>query len=639
MKIRGLALKLTVLILSSISVIFFLIFSYNYFVSRRIIVRNIEKNARNLSLATVNRIDMVLRAIEKIPENLACFIEGSNQSRADLIGLLRMVVRNNPEIYGATIAFEPYAFGKASPAFAPYYYRRDGELKFMYVTYEYFYWDWYQIPKELDRPAWTEPYYDEGAGNIIMATYSVPFYKEIDGKRKFMGVVTADVSLEWLRKIVASIKIGDTGYGFLLSKNGTFVTHPDPKLVMNETIFSVAEAKADPGLRTLGRKLIRGEQGFAPFRSLVTDKACWMVYAPLATSKWSLGVLFPKTELMADITRLNGTVLFLAITGFFIILAVIVWIAGTITRPLRALSRATEQVAVGNLDVEVPPIGTGDEVGTLASAFNAMRSSLKQYIQELTETTAAKERIESELQIAHDIQMGIIPKTFPAFPSMKEFDLFASITPAREVGGDLYDFFFLDKDHLCFVVGDVSGKGVPAALFMAVTRTLIKTKAAQQLNPGVVLTQVNEDLALENPSMMFVTLFLGILNIRTGKIEFCNAGHNPPYILGFEGAVTPVEPTGGIILGIEEDIEYHSKTLVLKKGEAIFVFTDGVTEAMNPNYELFSEERLEKRLAEISDQSVEPIISGVMASVKAFAQGAPQADDITMLVLRFFGTP
>ena len=639
MKNRGLALKLTVLILSSISIIFFLIFGYNYFVSRRIIVRNIENNANNLSLATVNRIDMVLRAIEKVPENLACFIECAPQSSADFIDLIRMVVKKNPDIYGATIAFEPNALGKNTPTFAPYFYKSDEGLKFQFITYEYFYWDWYQIPKELNRPAWTEPYFDEGGGKIVMATYSVPFYKDIDGKKTFMGVVTADISLDWLQQIVSSIKIAETGYGFLLSKNGTFITHPDPKLVMNETIFSVAEAREDPGLRKLGRKLIRGQKGFAPFRSLVTDKACWMVYAPLTTNRWSLGVLFPRTELMADITRLNGTVLFIAVTGFFIILGVIVWIAGTITRPLRALSRTTEHIAVGNLDVEVPTIDTGDEVGRLASAFATMKTSLKQYIQELTETTAAKERIESELKIAHDIQMGIIPKTFPAFPDEDAFDIFASIVPAREVGGDLYDFFFLDEDHLCFVVGDVSGKGVPAALFMAVTRTLIKTKATQQLNPGVVLTRVNEDLSLENPSVMFVTLFLGILNIRTGEIEFCNAGHNPPYVLGSEGALKPVETTGGIILGVEEEAVYQSKKLVLEKGEAIFVFTDGVTEAMDLDHHLFSEERLEKRLKEIGGKPVESIVSGVMESVEAFAEGAPQADDITMLVLRFFGTP
>jgi phosphoserine phosphatase RsbU/P len=637
MKNRGLAFKLTILILSSISIIFFLIFSYNYSVSRRIIVSNIEKNARNLSLATVNRIDMVLNAIEKVPENLAAFAEHTSHASSDYIDLIRMVVENNPEIFGAAIAFEPYVLGADTPRFAPYFYKKEGGIKYAHLAYDYFFRDWYQIPKELNRPAWTEPYFDEEGGQIIMATYSVPFYKVVAGEKKFMGVVTADISLEWLQKIVDSIKIAETGYGFLLSKNGTFVTHPDIKLVMNETIFSVAEARNDPELRKLGRKLIRGEKGFAPFQSLVTGKACWMVYAPLASSSWSLGVLFPQTELMADITRLNGTVLFLAVAGFFIIFAVIIWIAGTITRPLRALSRATEHVAVGNLDAQVPRIKTSDEVGKLAHSFDAMQTSLKQYIQKLTETTAARERIESELKIAHDIQMGIIPKTFPPFPDLEEFELYASIVPAKEVGGDLYDFFFMDEDHLCFVVGDVSGKGIAAALFMAVTRTLIKAKATQLLNAGAVLTRVNEDLSLENPSMMFVTLFMGILNIRTGEMEYANAGHNPPYIMGVDGSLKPVKPTGDCILGVEEGFEYRTKNLLLKEGETIFVFTDGVTEAMDEANALFSEKRLEKRLVELHDRSIESILSGVMSSIENFAQNAPQADDITMLLLRFHG--
>jgi len=471
----------------------------------------------------------------------------------------------------------------------------------------------------------------------VMSTYSVPFYKTVDGERVFMGVVTADVSLNWLQKIVGGIKIAETGYGFILSKNGTFVTHPDPALVMNETVFSVAEARQDPGMRALGRAMIRGETGFTQFRSLVTDKACWMIHTPLATNGWSLVVLFPQAEMTADITRLTGTVLVLGVTGFFILLGVIVWIAGTITRPIRALSRATEHVAVGNLDIELPRITTHDEVGRLTASFETMKTSLRQYIQELTETTAAKERIESELNIAHDIQMGILPKTFPPFPERSEFDIYAAIRPAREVGGDLYDFFFMDDDHLCFAVGDVSGKGVPAALFMAVTRTLIKTKAVQGLSPDTVLTRVNEDLAVENPSMMFVTLFLGILNIRTGQMEYCNAGHNPPYLLGGGAQPEAVEPTGGLILGVEEDFRYLSKTIRLEKGDALFLYTDGVTEAMNPADELFSEARLEKRLAALKGQPVERIVAGVLDAIDGFVLGAPQADDITMLVLEFHG--
>jgi sigma-B regulation protein RsbU (phosphoserine phosphatase) len=234
-----------------------------------------------------------------------------------------------------------------------------------------------------------------------MTTFSVPFYRVTMGERVFMGVVTADVSLSWLQEIVSSIKVAHTGYGFLLSKNGTFITHPDPGLIMNETIFTAAEARGDTHMREIGREMIRGGSGFTRFKSLLTAKDCWMVYCPVSSSGWSLGVLFPQDELMEDITQLNRIVLFLRLAGFILVLVVIVLIAGTITRPLRALSSATEHVAKGNLDFVLPSIRSEDEVGRLAQSFGTMMSSLKRYLVDLTEATAANERIESELKIAH----------------------------------------------------------------------------------------------------------------------------------------------------------------------------------------------------------------------------------------------
>ncbi|MBN2125869.1 MAG: SpoIIE family protein phosphatase [Deltaproteobacteria bacterium] len=637
MKNSGIALKLTIFVLASVLVIFSFVLSYNYIVSREIIIGTVEKDAHHLALATVNRIDAVLRGVEKIPENMAGVLECVPCQGGEIVHLARSMVENNPDIYGGTIAFEPYAYSPNSLTFAPYFYRKDGRTEFTYIPYEYFQWDWYQIPKELARPTWTEPYYDEGAGEIIMSTYAVPFYRDLAGERKFMGVVTADISLAGLRNIVDSIKIARTGYGFLISKNGTFITHPDSSLVMNETIFSVAETMGDARIRELGREMIHGRSGFAPFRSIMTGKDCWMVYAPLASNGWSLGVLFPRVELMADITRLNHTAVFLSLAGFLFVLVVIMWIARSITRPLRALSRATEEIGTGNLDVPLPRIASRDEVGRLAEAFAYMKDSLKTYIRELTETTAAKERIESELKIAHDIQMGILPKIFPPFPNRREFDIYATLEPAKEVGGDLYDFFFMDEDLLCFALGDVSGKGVPAALFMAVAKTLIKTKATQGLAPHTVLSRVNEDLSLDNPSCMFATLFLGILNVRTGDLEYANGGHNPPYLMPPQDPIEPLASTGGLALGVMEEFTYQSKRIALHKGDTLFLFTDGVTEAVNGNQEMFSEQRLVEDLASLRHRPVQDIVGGVMEKLRAFSRGEPQFDDITIMALRFLG--
>ena len=638
MKNRGITFKLIFFILTSCTLIFLFTFGYNYLFSRRIIIKGIEENARNMTQLTVNKIEATLRPIEKVPQSLAFLLEQSLCKKEDLLRVLRSLVENNPEIYGAAIAFEPYAFEKDALYFAPYCYREKDTIKSAYLggdAYQYFYLDWYQISKELEHSVWSEPYYDEGGGNIIMSTYSVPFYKYDGEKKVFKGIVTADVSLSWLQDIVSSIKIGDTGYGFLISSNGRVVTHPHQDLIMHETIFSIAEAREDISLRQVGKDMINGKSGFIPFNSLVTGSSCWMAYEPIPSTAWSLGVLFPKDELMAGITRLNWVVLFLGIFGFLFLLVVIVLIAGTIARPLRGLYKATKDIGTGNLDFDLPVIKSGDEVGKLTDSFMYMKESLKRYIKDLKVTTAAKERIESELKIAHDIQMNIVPKTFPPFPERKEIDLYALLEPAKEVGGDLYDFFFISEDRLCFVIGDVSGKGVPAALFMAVAKTMIKTIAHEFGSPEEILKRVNKEIYQGNDSCMFVTVFCGILDIKTGRLCYANAGHNPPLIIRKEGSVDFLNIAQNPAIGIIEEATFIGQELALLPGDAIYMYTDGATEAFSKQRELFSEERLKKEVSACKEISAQRIVENTLEKVKDFAKDAPQSDDITIMVLKY----
>lgn len=636
MKNIGIASKLILLIMTSVTIIFFLIFGYNYLISRRMIVKSIDEGARNLALATVNQIDIILSSVQKVPESLSRFLDNSLYSTENLMGLLRASIKDNPEIYGSTIAFEPYANDENVLSFAPYCYRSKDTIKSTFIPYNYFDWDWYSVTRSLNRPVWTEPYYDKGAGNIIMSTYSVPFYKTSSGKRRFTGVVTADVSLSWLQEMVASIKIGQTGYGFLVTKNGTFVTHPDKRLIMHDTIFDVALARGDALLQEAGKKMTGGKSGIVPFNSLITGKSCWMVYAPLSTTGWSLGVLFPQDELMADITSLNQTVLLLGLVGFIFLFVVIVLIAASITHPLRDLARVTDDIATGDLDINLPRITSRDEVGKLAESFEAMKTSLKKYIQDLTRTTAAKERIESELKVAHTIQMDMLPKAIPYFTTDgSRLDIYATLEPAKEVGGDLYEFFFVDESHLCFAIGDVSGKGVPASLFMAITMTLIKTRATKGMTSDKVVTRVNQDLSLDNPSLMFVTLFLGIINIHTGSLDYCNAGHIPPYLIRENGDMEELEKTGGLVLGVAGDFEFSSKRIVLHGGDTLFLYTDGITESTNKAREFFSEKRLKKALWLLTGKSIREMSSGVIKEVRDFYQGEPQVDDITIMILKY----
>ncbi|MEF2231100.1 MAG: PP2C family protein-serine/threonine phosphatase, partial [Pseudodesulfovibrio sp.] len=261
----------------------------------------------------------------------------------------------------------------------------------------------------------------------------------------------------------------------------------------------------------------------------------------------------------------------------------------------------------------------------------------KQYIENLTSTTAAKERIESELRIARDIQMGILPKLFPAFPDRTEFEIFASIEPAKEVGGDLYDFFFVDETHFCFLLGDVSGKGVPAAFFMAVTKTLLKVVSERGLDPGQVLSKVNGDLAAENESCMFVTLFLAVIDIESGDVQYANAGHNPPLYVPCGGTPEWIPPLGQPVAGVMEGMQYTTKSMKMNPGDIIFIYSDGVTEAMNPDQELYSEERLMRFVSEVREPFAPKLVKDLDVSIKAFTRGAEQSDDITMLAMQYMG--
>lgn len=244
--------------------------------------------------------------------------------------------------------------------------------------------------------------------------------------------------------------------------------------------------------------------------------------------------------------------------------------------------------------------------------------------------------IQYDLDTARNIQSAILPKKFPPFPERSEFEIFASMEPAKEVGGDLYDFFLLDDNRVGFVMGDVSGKGVPAAIFMAVSRTLIRATALKGIPPDECLTYVNNLLSNESVASMFVTVFYGVLDYRKGELTYANGGHNPPYVVSSDGKVTPLELTGGLALGVAEGITFSSKKIQLEKGDTIFTFTDGVTEAMNNDFDLYSEERLEKLLTDKFGLNVTELVNHTFESVHLYAEGAIQSDDITVLALKYF---
>ena len=285
----------------------------------------------------------------------------------------------------------------------------------------------------------------------------------------------------------------------------------------------------------------------------------------------------------------------------------------------------------GAFDFLIKPINFEDLEITLNKTSRELQA-LKQALIEHDELVV----IHKELDVATRIQRSMLPQKFPPFPEKKEFEIYAEMITAQEVGGDFYDFFLIDEETLGFVIGDVSGKGVPAAMFMAVSRTSLKATALNGASPSECLHQVNNVLYLESPSTMFVTIFYGILNTRTGELAFCNGGHNPPYLLSADGQVEPLKNIGGLILGAVENTKYEDDKISLQPGDALFLYTDGVTEAVDVNDNEFEMDRLAKCLQRVHGLPLTEIIQQVVSEVESFSTGVPQADDITILALKYF---
>ncbi len=412
----------------------------------------------------------------------------------------------------------------------------------------------------------------------------------------------------------------------------------------------------------------RGINVLSSYRPLNIEDVNWVIMSEI-----------DESEAFEDVVKMRNQSILL----FFILLVFIVIISLVFTRrltkPLKNLQLSANQLEKGNLDIEIKK-ESNDEIGDLAVAFDIMKDSIKKLITDLKdinqnleikvkertkeikvaynelekyknqleikvveevkkrqETMKLKERMENELNIAHDIQMSMIPLLFPVFSDYKEFSIFADIKPAREVGGDFYDFYFIDESHICVVIGDVSGKGVPAALFMAVSKTLIKSRGSSDISPASILSYVNEEMSEDNPASMFVTVFVGVINLNSGEMIYTNAGHNPPYIINCDGKFVCLEDRHGPIIGAVEGLTYKESSIMLNKKDRLVLFTDGVTEAMNIKDEPFGEANLEKYIVESCALGVESLVKGIMKVTLEHEVGREQFDDITVLVFEFEG--
>lgn len=609
------------------ALIFAVVFSINYSMAARLARNQAAAHARDVAAAAVSSMDWTLRAVELEQQALAGVLASSPRLSANSFKkILEEHLKPNEEIFGSAVAFEPFA-SPTGALFAPYLHRSDNTTRYLNLAesaYNYPDHPWYSLPRTTGEATWSEPYFDTGGGNIVMSTYSVPMFRTVKGERRFIGVATADVSIDWLGKLVSGLRLHNNGYATLFSAKGVYLAHPDRSLVIRETISTIADRFNSPDLRKIGERMAAGESGFMEADN-IRGEACWIYFARVPTTGWSLAVVFPIKSMMAEVRTTGMTVALFSAAGFVLLCLLVAVVSRSVTRPLVSMTVAADRIAEGHFDTLLPDSGGGSEVMQLSRALKRMQHDLKGYLERLTAAAAERERIEKELSLAREIQTGLVPRQLPGSP----FRLAGAMIPAREVGGDLYDAFVLDDGRLFFVIGDVSGKGVAAAIFMAVTLTRIRMAARLGGTPVSVMIEVNRELCRDNDAAMFVTLLCGVLDPHNGEITCANAGHNPPALIRADGSVSFIDVPPGLVAGIMDDAAVGTMSLTLAPGETLLLYTDGITEAVSPDGEMFGNSRM---LDACADQAASPL-KPLMAAVEAFASGAPQADDMTLLAV------
>ena len=586
------------------------------------------ENSSNVLHTAISDVNGLFNSVEAATASTRWIIEEHIDDPDYMYTVTRNLVQNNDLIIGSAVAFEPNHFPEKGEYFSPYscQYEEGGEVTSFQLgsnENDYFTSDWYQLPMLLGQSGWSEPYFDAGGGEQMMTTYSIPV-KDKDGQN--IAILTADVSLEKLTHVIGELQLYDNSYTILIGNSGAFISHWDPGKLLKSTIFSTALEMKSDDVFDIGRRMMDRESGSAEFVSEDGNDS-FISFGPLSNG-WSVGVISEYEDVFASAKRLN-LILILAMALGIALLYFVVWkMIRRLTLPITEFAYSAQAIAKGNFKARIPEVKTNDEVKRLQESLVYMEKSIDDYITELRTTTAANEKMERELNIASSIQMHMLSTNFP---QTDKIDLHAVLHPAKEVGGDLYDFY-LDGNKLYFVVGDVSGKGVPAALFMAITRSLFQYIVRFTHDIRTIVSQINDAVSDGNESNMFVTMFGGCIDLDTYEMEYCNAGHNPIVIIDPDGHAEYLHAKANLAAGLFGGFPYAGEKRQLSKGSRLIVYTDGVSEAENREKDLYGEDRLIGYAeGKLSGNPSESVVEGLLRSVKAFTDGNDQNDDITIM--------
>ena len=549
------------------------------------------------------------------------------------------LLKLNSNIMGAAVAYNPDYEPKKGQPFSPYAYRNGTDIYTKQLNtpeYDYLHQEWYTKPLAEGKGTWSEPYIDEGGGEVGMITYSQPI---INSKGEIYAIQTADIALHWLSELMCELdsttkqnmfKDSESfpSYSFIVSHKGTIVAYPYKAELSYKTLYEFLEDH--DGLED-ANEILSSNNGYTTVVQNNTGTMYVLFYSSIEHTGWTLVTIMPLKVILKPVGSIIGIFGILMLIGLIIVAVICRSAIRRVTMPITQFADSADEIASGNLSVQLPTIKTKDEMLRLHNSFATMQKSLIQQIEETRSANEEKGRIESELNIARDIQMSMLPKTFPPFPDRNDIEIYGKQKPAKEVGGDLYDFYIRDE-KLFFCIGDVSGKGVPASLVMAVTRTLFRTISFKEALPERIMFGINNAMADNNESNMFVTLFLGVLDLPTGRLRYSNAGHNAPMLIGQTIGLLPC--AANVPLGVQTDWKFSQQETTIDLNTCIFLYTDGLTEAENAANEQFMEERMIE-VAKGMSHEPQQMIEQMFNAVHQFVGNAEQSDDLTMLAIQY----
>ena len=582
--------------------------------SHKLITKEATKSAQHLLDATISDIEKEIQIVENGAINAVWIVEEHLDDTNYLYHITERLVSQSPITIGSTIAFRSNYF-EGKHFFSPYSYEDpvDGIVKSKQLgtpSYDYFQKEFYLLPIELGQPCWTEPYFDEGGGERQMATFCYPIR---DAQGDIFAILTADIGLDWIEERISAIHPYDDSFMLLRSKEGL--------LIGNEDL-----AKQSDELAVLTTNMANEPEGLCQFK--MDGEYHFGIFGRLSNG-WSAALVCQYREVLARNIQMNVYLFLiglLAVTALFITCYLII---KQLTKPITDFSKAAESIAKGDFNTPLPEITSENEIKQLRDSFDDMQHSLAK----MEETTKANARMASELNIARHIQEGLLSHNYPCNETA---ELYALLRPAKEVGGDLYDFD-LRNNKLYFAVGDVSGKSVPAAIFMAITRCALHFFSGLGLPISEVVSKINNTFCENNNSQMFVTLLLGRLDLSTGQLDYCNAGHNRAIIIDSKGQVSFLDQKPNIAVGVFPGFKYEQQAITLEEGTRLVIYTDGITEAERNDKAQFGDENLKHwaEQAASTNLSAEQAANDLLETVQQFTEGNEQNDDITIMTINY----